>query len=377
MAMNLEKIRKMAKADAAEVAEREAKKKNSGSKTLYWKPKPGVSNLRIAPPWATEGINEGMPLREIFQHWNIGESGYEKGGRIFLCPAKTEGSDTTECEVCDLITHLWSTDNPADQEIAKEIKAGRSFASNIIDLDDPSYTEEDLAEWEEGSNGDDTCGFNVGDTKVQVYTYGVTVWRALNDYLTDGIDLTDLADPTMEIKLSKSGSGYDTTYQLRLQPKGEVFNFVGSFEDLVFDLDNTFRFPRDGEMRAILAGEEFNKKKELSPGSHGEEDDEDSIPAVAVALLSNPAGEPEEDEDEEEEDGPPPCFEDKKTFSMSNKDCAGDDEYEQCEFTEQCKAALVPLRKARKRKAKKAAKKTSGTPTVADVEAEMRAAIGG
>ena len=90
---------------------------NFGPKVLYWKPAQGQNRIRLCPPWTEEGHNSGLPFREIYRHWSIGESGYvEEGGTSFTCPVRTEDSPGGTCPICDLVSELRASGNPADQE---------------------------------------------------------------------------------------------------------------------------------------------------------------------------------------------------------------------------------------------------------------------
>lgn len=351
--------------------EREREKKNGfGPKVLWWKAKQGENRIRICPPWTEEGPNGGLPFREVYQHWGVGEGGYvEEGGRMFTCPVKTPSGPGGTCEVCDLVAQLRASGSPADNEIAKQLYAKRRLYSNIIDLKDPVYTQADMDSWEENARGGDECHFEVGDTKVQVYSYGTTIYRQLLDFLQDEIDLTDFSEPT-ELKLVREGKGLNTSYRLRINTRSKPFEVVGDLSELMYDLDEITPFPKEGAMAAALTGESVKKSNALGSGAA-------AAPGLPPANV---------DEDEEEDEGPPDCFKDCKTQDDDDPICVGgedgDDEYDECEFVTECREAKLVALSKKKPKAKRNARRKAakapeaGPGTVEDVEAAMREMLG-
>lgn len=283
MAFNLDKINKKIEAER----EREKAQSGFGPKVLWWKPKVGENRIRLTPAWTEEGENAGMPFREVYRHWGVVEGGFsDEGGASFTCPVRTPDGPGGTCEICDFVAALRASGNPADNETAKQLTAKRRMYSNIIDMKDPVYTEEDYEEWEENAREGDECHFNVGDTKVQVFSYGTTIYKLLLDFLQDGIDLGDFED-SVELKLVREGKGLNTKYRLRLNTKSKPFEFVGELYDLLYDLDNITPFPKEGDMAAALNGTVAQKASALPATSKAP-----SLPAASVVE--------EEDEDEYE-----------------------------------------------------------------------------
>lgn len=360
-----------------------------GPKVLWWKPRAGENAIRVTPPWTEEGANAGMPFREVYRHWGVAEGGFtEEGGLSFTCPVRTPDGPGGTCEVCDFVAQLKASGNPADNEVAKNLVAKRRLYSNIVDLSDDVYTAEDMSEWEQYAREGDECHFAVGDTKVQVFSYGTTIYKLLLDFLQDGIDLGDFNEP-VELKLVRDGKGLSTNYRLRLNPRSEPYEFVGDLEALNYNLDEITPFPKDGDMRNALSGNTVKKSDALSSGAKSKapglpapsEDTPEALPPAAAKKMAPPPAAVEEEE-------APECFNDAKTQDDDDPICVGgageDGEYEACAFVAECRATrlatLAKKKPAPRRSAKKAAPTAAAAPapgSVAAVEAEMKAALGG
>lgn len=378
MAFDKEKLNRKAREE-----EQRQKNQNFGPKILWWKPKQGENRIRLTPGWTSEGPNADMPFREVYRHWSIGLGGYDEKGRSFTCPVKTEDGPGGTCEICDEVTALRNSGNPADQEIAKEIYAKRRMYSNVIDLKDPEYTEADYLAWEQDKKEGDECHFEIGETKIQVFSYGTKIYEMILDFLQDD-DLGDFADETVELVLKRKGQGMTgTSYTLKLAGKhGSTFEFKGDFEKLVYDLDNITPFPKEGAMRACLAGETNQSGDSLKkPKALSSEGAKSSTPNPALASSSEEASATQEEEEA------PPCFKDLQTQDDSDIECVGGSEdgdtFSPCNFVTACREAklvsLAPPKKQRRRAAKATPAPTPAeqrNPTMEEVEAELAAALG-
>ena len=382
MAFDKEKLNRKAREE-----EERQKNQNFGPKILWWKPAQGESRIRLTPGWTSEGPNADMPFREVYRHWSIGLGGYEDKGRSFTCPVKTEDGPGGVCEICDEVTALRNSGSPADQEMAKEIYAKRRMYSNIVDLKDPEYTEADYLAWEQDKKEGDECHFEIGDTKVQVFSYGTKIYEMILDFLQDD-DLGDFDDPTVELVLKRKGQGMTgTSYTLKLAGKhGTPFEFKGDFEKLVYDLDNITPFPKDGAMKACLAGD-TNQETGLKKPEALSEGAKSSTPTSKPALASS-SEEASATQEEEEEEEAPDCFKDLQTQDDNDIECVGGSEdgdtFSPCSFVTECREAklvsMSPPSKTRRRTkaapAPKAAPAKDRNPTMEEVEAELAAALG-
>jgi hypothetical protein len=360
--------------------ERVREKGNSfGPRILWWKPQSGENRIRICPPWTTEGANADVPFREVYRHWSVGEGGYvEEGGLSFTCPVKTSDGPGGTCEVCDLVTELRNSGSPADSEFAKQLYAKRRLYSNMVDLKDPVYTQQDMDDWEDNARDGDECHFSVGDTKVQVFSYGTTIYKQLLDFLQDEIDLTEFSDP-VEIKLVREGKGLNTKYRLRLNTRSKPLEVVGDLSELMYDLDDITPFPKEGAMSAALSGESVKKPEALETGAARKAPGLPSSAVEEAVRVSTPSTVVEE-----EDEDPPECFNDCKTQDDEDPVCTGGsdgkDNYDACEFVTECRETkLVAISKKKKpsRGRRKAAAPTSAptAETVDDIEAMMQEAM--
>ena len=343
MAFDKEKLNRKAREE-----EERQKNQNFGPKILWWKPAQGESRIRLTPGWTSEGPNADMPFREVYRHWSIGLGGYEDKGRSFTCPVKTEDGPGGVCEICDEVTALRNSGSPADQEMAKEIYAKRRMYSNIVDLKDPEYTEADYLAWEQDKKEGDECHFEIGDTKVQVFSYGTKIYEMILDFLQD--------------------------------------DDLGDFEKLVYDLDNITPFPKDGAMKACLAGD-TNQETGLKKPEALSEGAKSSTPTSKPALASS-SEEASATQEEEEEEEAPDCFKDLQTQDDNDIECVGGSEdgdtFSPCSFVTECREAklvsMSPPSKTRRRTkaapAPKAAPAKDRNPTMEEVEAELAAALG-
>lgn len=289
MAVDISKVTK-------KVQEEKARASRTFERVRFWKAKNGDNLIRLMPPWTDEGPNANVFWREVYTHWNIGQGGFdEENGMSYTCPVKTPDGPGGTCEVCELAKQFKDSGDPADSAIAKELFAKRRTMTNIVDLNDPVFTEDDLAEWKEGRMDSDQAPFNVGDTKVQVWTYSTTIFKELLDYFADGLDLTSFVEGynlviTKEAATSKEAF---TKYRTRLKPPATKFNFKGDVEKLVYNLDALLPFPEEGAMRKALAGESVRGKlpsgknvPSLSSGDTTSADLEDAVRSIEEEMAA-------------------------------------------------------------------------------------------
>jgi hypothetical protein len=239
-------------------AEQEAAKAARNSKGFvkvrWWKPNTGKNNIRLLPPWTQDGPNSGSFYREIHTHWRVGG---ESAGDNYVCPLTTPDIGGDYCPICEEVDRLKSTKDPADLELAKELRAKTQYLSNVVDLTDPVYTKSDLADWEAGQQegSDRECPFAVGDTKIQVYGYGSLLFKEILDYFNDEVDLTDL-ETGFDLVLTKEGEGRTTKYRLRPAPKPTALKVQGGINVLekLNNLDSLNPVQDLAKMQAALNG---------------------------------------------------------------------------------------------------------------------------
>jgi len=249
--VDIEKAKKKAAEEAARTA-------GSFGVMPFWQPKPGKNTIRVMPPWTGEGNNANQFWREVWIHWGVGPDDENK--KNVSCPRKTPPEQDVCCPVCDEVDRLKATGDPADLELAKQMKARLRIYSNVIDLKDPVWTQDAIDELIGGGTEEDKLP-EVGAPKIQVFSYGSTIWKALLDLATDDVDFTDLEEGH-DVLITKEGKGINTKYRLRLDTKASKAPFEGD-EPTLHNLDNLMQVKSEAEIRAILEGLDPDEVKQL------------------------------------------------------------------------------------------------------------------
>lgn len=192
--LNLSKLENISKKVSASLSRGGKKAYNP-----FWKPKNGTNSIRVLPPWTDEGDFEGQFWREAKQHWGVSDRG------PFLCPATTPFMDG-ECPVCKFIEEQGNVKDPVKREALKDISAKVTYFLNIIDMNDPEYTEADVVEYET-SNPDREVPFQAGDPKIQLYAANTTVFNGIISAIQDGENNVTNIKTGQTIKIKKEGSG--------------------------------------------------------------------------------------------------------------------------------------------------------------------------
>mgnify|MGYP001820321938 CR=1 FL=1 len=354
--VNIDKAKKKA-AEEAKKAERFQK-----SARLYWKPKQGKNLVRILPPWTDEGPNQFQFWREIYVHWGIGPD--EERQAHLSCP-KLSPPGGGECPVCEEYDRLRATKQPEDLEAAKEIRARQRAFSNVVDLSDPTWSEDDVDELKLQGVEDLP---EPGDPKIQIFSYGPTILKELLDIFTDEIDLTDLKEGHNVI-ITRSGQGLQTEYRVRIETKASAAPFKGE-PDLI-NLDGLMPFREPHEMKAILEGLDPEEVKQLAEGSSESEETEEpaseSEDTEAEAEAEAEAAAEAEALAQEEASGSngegeeyPPCF--GVELDVDDAQCS-----EECDLFDECKAATAE-KEAKKSKRKPRGKKKAAAPAGAPAQ---------
>ena len=192
-----------AKADRVKLAASRAK--GGGASARFWKPSVGKNMIRIMPPWVDKGDFKGSFNREVSQHWNVSPRG------PILCPVGTPFITGT-CPICDLVKKLRAKQNDVNAITQlKEIRAKKSFLVNMVDLEDPIYNANDVAEYK-NKRPDSEVPFSAGDAKVQVYACPGGVLEDLLDAITENDhDITSL-ETGNDIVIVRTGTDVTTTY---------------------------------------------------------------------------------------------------------------------------------------------------------------------
>lgn len=241
---------------------RKAQKARS-TRTDFWKPENGVNKIRILPPWADGGVNEGMFYRELYIHWNIPPGAESQS--FAVCTRKTEGADG-KCYLCDEVDRLYSGGSPEDIQIAKEIRSRQRFFSNVIDMND---TEDDM-----------------GNPKIQIFAYGPKIFEGMLAYFCDS-EYGDLTDPDdgFVVIIEREGKGRDTTYQVRCSRNPSSWEDQGWDEDFIFDglkdldaldeVSDYYALKSYSSQKSLYIGYEEEEVQQLEADDEEEEEDFD------------------------------------------------------------------------------------------------------
>jgi hypothetical protein len=313
-----------AKRKAAEEAAKAAARANM-TRTSRWKPAQGKNRIRIMPPWASSGPNAYQFWRELYVHWGVGPD--EESSTALACPRLSQDGPKGPCPVCAEVERLKATKDPANVELAKELRAKQRSFSNIIDIEDPIWKQENIDELI-AAGADSSNVPKVGTTKVQEFSYGPTILKQLLDFYTEEIDFTDL-DAGHTVIITREGQGLKTDYRVILDTKQTKAPVKG--EPKLQDLDKIMPFREPAEMLAILEGLDPGEVKALAASTSAAEEaveevvaEEEEAEAVEEDDGSNGEGEVPEDELEEAAAVQyPPCYgaECDPKDSVCNTDC--------------------------------------------------------
>lgn len=296
-----------------EKAREAARKASMRRRETYWKPKEGTNKFRLLPPWTEEGPNAGQFWRELYVHYNVTCYDSPDGDNKFsvACPKESEhaaellglepGSDMA-CPICEAITVLKQSQDPADVAMAKDSRPSQRLYSNIIDLEDPTWTADAIEELKTNGCPEDSLP-KFGDPKVQVYTYGPTVMSMILDFFQDETDITELKDGR-DLYLEREGTGLKTKYRLRPNlEKTEAPITAEQFDKHAWDLDRVMPFCSTEQMDAILAGASAQEVFALSESRSSSEalpEGESTEEPAGELPESTEETEPEEQQPEEE-----------------------------------------------------------------------------
>jgi hypothetical protein len=411
--------------DAAKVkqrAEEEAQKAaaRAAGGFSYWSPKGGKNRVRFMPPWkhCEHGGSDRCQLpecktadnfcREIFVHWGIGASDSNENGQSFSCPVQTPHSPSGgSCPICVHVAQLRATKDAVDAEMANELRAKQRFYSNIVDLDDPVYTSQDVDAWK--AKQDDKsreCGFKPGDTKVQVFSYGPMIFKDLLDIFCE-VDISDL-NGGHDVTITREGKDRETKYRTRAEfnPSAHVLRGRPINEALI-DLDRLMPFAPPDQMQAALRGEvapavAAGKPVPALPAATTQPAAQPQAalparqtapaarpaPAPAAKPAPAPAAQPVAAAPLEKPADSPDCWHDLKTVNPADAECVGgqkgQDVYDPCPYFQSCQSAKLaslqpkptPGRRTAAKKAMPTVPQTTAQPeSVDDLEAEMRQSL--
>lgn len=374
------------------LAREEAKGQGFGPRALMWDVKDGDNKIRVMPPWTAEGPNARQCWREVYQHW---VSNAEGNRRPILCPVKTpDAKPGQSCPICQHAETLRSSGDELDKERYMDLRAKQRFFSNIVDTVDPVYTAEDLKEWKAGEyNKGKECPFAVGETKVQLWSYGQTIFTQLLNLVSDPqADVLNFEEG-YNIIVTRSGKKLHTEYKVRPEFKPSAFTFKAEKpeDEWLPDLDKAglLQFVELKELQNAVAELQLAAGGgEQPPLGAGQQQKAPGLPARGGQQTQQrqesppPRTAPETPPDEDK----PACFGDKAIHSDGDAECTGGkkpDEktgklvaYDPCPFFDACKKEIFgdpspPPRRGRRPAA------ASADDGVTNLENQMRSNLKG
>ena len=285
------------KAKQKAIEEEIKRKQFSSGRYTTWRPAQGKNKIRILPPWTDQGVNAHQFWREIFIHFGIGP---EDNQRTFSCPKKTLPGNASSCPICDQVDKLRKTTDPGDLEVAKSIQAKPRYYSNIIDLDDLTWTKEAINELKAASTPQDFLP-QEKNPKVQVFIYGPTILKELLDMYQDDLDICDL-QTGRDLILRKEGEGLKTVYRVNAPKPNKAPFSSDDLDDKLIDLDTVLPFKTPLELKCALEGIDPEEAKQLQGKT--EEVCKQLSKSTTSSKIENKkrVSVIEEDEDEEEEE---------------------------------------------------------------------------
>jgi hypothetical protein len=300
-----------AKAKYEEEKERAARQAAFGRRADWWKPKAGTNKIRILPPWTDEGPNRNQWWREVWMHYGITNLEAPDEDNTFAVPCARKSPDgkevvgdgeVPECKICQLVEELRGTGNPADAETAKQIKAKMRIYINMVDQNDPAWTEDDITTKKANGVPEDQLP-EIGDPKVQVFNFGPNIFKGLLDAYSDDVDLADL-DEGHDVIIEREGEGLKTKYRVRAQMKATVAPVKDEqLDDNIWNMDALVPYFTDEQVGLILEGgtredvyalsapQEAKQleEKPAEPEEAGDEPDAADEPAEVAAEPEDPS----------------------------------------------------------------------------------------
>jgi hypothetical protein len=358
MGVDLTKVKKRQQ----EEEQKEAARLTGGVRR--WSPKTGTNNIRIMPPWTDEGPNAGDFAREVYTHWRIGTGDNQMS---FTCPLKTPALGDP-CPVCEKVEALRATGDPTDAERASEMQAKQGFLSNVVDLDDPVFTQEEKDQMVTAGRD---VSWDVGDTKIQTFRYGPMIYKQLIDYLVELGDITDLV-AGQNVVIKKTGAGKQGT-KYNVFPKGSApVQVIGQpVEKAMYNLDALNKPRTTAEMLGSLSG---NLAQSASPGLPSSPQ-----PVGLPPPPAQPVPQQEDPSDIDEEPAPvdaPECFKDTVTFATDDPECAGGlvdgETLDQCPFYQECGTHAGKLTTPKTSRRRKKAAENGAPAATAEADALIK-----
>lgn len=266
----------MAKLDISKIAERLAQLNSNsnrgGSSIDYLTLKEGRNVVRVLPA-KEEG---GLFFEEAYLHYGVNKTPEKPKGTVVVCP--TTLGEGKPCPICELSKQLKSLSKKKDDEYDKQARAlmrKKRAYFNVIDRND------DLSTYTPDENGKLTRknAEDYTETPVKVLATGVSILKDILGIIVDPEygDITD-AEEGLDLIITKSGTGFNTEYDVKTVRKESAIGF-DAWEENLYDLSKVSVPKTYDEIAAILEGAEEE-----------EEEEEDNTPVVPPTTEETPSG---------------------------------------------------------------------------------------
>ncbi|HEY4430640.1 MAG TPA: hypothetical protein VGN87_06335 [Paenibacillus sp.] len=264
----------------------------SGGGISWLNLKDGRNVIRILPP-----KGDGVFAKEVFVHFGVNKTEENKRGTMVVCP-KTHG-DNKPCPVCDVVAEMRKLSKKKDDKydkMARELNKKTRVYYNVIDRADDldTFEKKEVDGKEKWFNADDE-----EETPIKVFGSGIGIYKALLALIIDPEygDITD-EDEGLDIIITKSGTGYNTKYEVKSVRKESVIGF-DNWEEESHDLNPLAKAKSYDEIDAILNGEEPEDKDD----DDEEEDEKEEKPKKADKKVKAKKEEKEEEEEDSDSEG--------------------------------------------------------------------------
>lgn len=251
----------------------------------FYNIKDGRNVMRILPP--AEG--KDMFFEEVWVHYGIGKTTDDTRGQMVICP-KTQG-DHKPCPVCELADEYFKKSSKKDDKfskLAREMRKKKRVYYNVLPKDDDFDITGFKLEGDTWVNAD-----GEEESPVKVMSTGVMVLKQILGIIVDP-EYGDITNPEtgLDAIITKTGSGFDTTYETRTKRKDSPIGF-DQWKEALIDLSRLTKEKSYDEILSILSGdtvEEEDKEEDKAqdyvpaPATDSVEDD-DLENAIKAALA--------------------------------------------------------------------------------------------
>jgi len=229
----------------------------SRQSTSFWRPKVGENVIRILPHWS--GDPNRVFFKKVLKHFGVGED------RNHVVCRKMLGADAN-CPICNFVEQLRRSGRKEDKELARDLSAKERFAMNILDI-------------------------NELDKGVQVWDVGITMFNTLLVlFLDEEYGEIDDLKTGRHIKVNRTGEGrFDTRYSIRPAAHPSAVDPAVMNQAINLDEFEPYQVPSEGEMKAMLEGEDFVEEEEEPEDEIGDDSEWNAETVEETGVITIPS----------------------------------------------------------------------------------------